>query len=85
MTAKELFYTKIRGKNIMTPKLIEFDWIVSQKVVYELSEGTDFKHKPIFGLTIVGEDIDRSDYSTLCFSLEEAREKIEEVKEELNA
>ncbi len=70
--SKQLFDEYIKGKNIMTPEILQFG--VSGKYAYELSQGTGFKREPIFGVTVLrrktGER--RDDLSKMFYSLEEA-------------
>ena len=37
--------------NFITPELIKIEQ-ASDKIIIELSEGTDFNHKPMYGVTI---------------------------------
>lgn len=79
---QQLFEETLKGKNIMTPNIIEFGEVGDNyNLVYELSEGTGFSGEPVFGVTVL-EVLDdgtvkrRSDKSKLCFSLEEAQEAL---------
>lgn len=49
--SKQLFDTHVKGRNIMTPDIIQYG--VSGKYAYELSEGTDFKHRALFGVSVI--------------------------------
>lgn len=37
------------GQNFMTPEVLEYGFIKENHVAFELSTGTDFDQKPIFG------------------------------------
>ncbi len=77
--SKQLFDTHVKGKNIMTPDIIRYG--VAGKYAYELSEGTDFKHRPIFGVTVLRrkDGAHRTELGRCCHSIEEAEEYILEI------
>ncbi len=41
------------SRNFMTPRILGYDWIKDQEIAYELSEGEDFDHESIFGVSVV--------------------------------
>ena len=51
-TSGTYFNDIVKGKNMMTPDVLGYYEIPSGGVA-ELTEGTYFNHKPIFGVTIV--------------------------------
>jgi hypothetical protein len=80
---KETFLRTLKGKNIMTPDVIEY--LQAGAYIVELSEGTGFSREPIFGVTVLeldGDDVKRrNDLSQLCHSLDDARDVIESLEE----
>lgn len=48
-----LFARAIKGKNFMTPTVIEIEWTGGKRHVYELSEGTGLDGSDIYGVTVV--------------------------------
>lgn len=77
--SKALFDKHIKGKNIMTPEILRYG--VSGNYAYELSEGTDFKREPIFGVTVLtrrfGEH--RNELCKMFYSFEEAEDWIQQL------
>lgn len=57
MTPKEVINKEYSGGvNFMTPKILKTAWLIKNRAVYEISEGTGFNHDPLFGVTIVTVD-----------------------------
>lgn len=74
---KEIFETTFKGKNIMTPDVVEYG--KTGDLIFEISEGTGFNREPIFGVTVLDitdeeNPVRRSALNKLCHSLEEAQE-----------
>lgn len=72
------------SRNFMTPNLIEYSWVIDDKVAYELSSGTGFKNEPIYGVSIVRLHPDGTterllDKSDMFWSIAEARAHIIDV------
>lgn len=86
MTAKAIFKSVYGDStNFMTPDVLEYGELPKDRY-YELSEGEGFDREPIFGVTVVFLDYDgkhkRSENeSKLVFSMREARQYIEQLKE----
>ena len=54
MRAQQLIRKEFgNSKNFMTPKILEYGWIVDNRIAYELSTGEGFDHEPIFGVSLV--------------------------------
>ena len=90
---EQLFLTTLKGKNFMTPNIIEYG--NTGNFLYELSEGTGMSGQPIYGVTVL-ELLDyeteevrrRTDMGQCHDSLEDARDHIdilEGMAEELSA
>ncbi len=54
MNAKAAF-AKLKGMNFMTPNVIEF-LDLKNGLMIEVSEGTGFDNKPIWGVTVINAD-----------------------------
>ncbi len=58
MIAKTEF-NKLKGKNFMTPNVIEY-LDLENGLMIEVSEGTGFNNRPIFGVTVINADGSRN-------------------------
>jgi len=75
--------------NLITPNVIEYGWIKGGKIAYELSVGSDFDRKPMYGVTIVSvnEDGTTTSEHDLCESfvgekaLRDAKKYIKTLKQ----
>jgi len=79
-----IFEETLKGKNIMTPHIVEYG--NSGRFLFEISEGTGFDREPIFGVTVLelleDETVKRRcDLNKLFDDLEEARTHAEELEE----
>jgi hypothetical protein len=87
-TAREIIKTEYgNSRNLITPYRIKVGKI-NKNLAYEISYGFGIDHNKICGLTIV-EDIEgktkrRYDLSGCFSSIEEVKNKIEEIKNALN-
>lgn len=77
--AQEIITTVLKGKNIMTPSIIQYGFTPCN-LAYELSEGTGFNHKPIYGVTFIDPETMKSNHelNQMFYSLNEAKEHIKE-------
>jgi len=81
MTQKELkqqFQRVVKGQNFMTPDVVKY--VKIENGVVELSEGTGFRHEPIYGVTVVRDGENQHELSKCCNSMEEAMTYIETLK-----
>ena len=89
MNAKEIIRKEYKNsKNFMTPTVLEIDWIVKDKVAYEISKGKGFEHETIYGLSVVKLHEDGTterchNFSDCYCSRGELRRKIESIRKEL--
>lgn len=63
--------------NFMTPAPLRYGWAIPDRVAYELSEGEGFSREPIYGVTFVRLNADKSttrltDQSKVVWSRKEA-------------
>lgn len=87
---EEIFEKTLKGKNIMTPHIVEYG--NTGRFLFEISEGTGFSREHIFGVTVLelleDETVKRrNDLNKLLDTLEDAREHaegLEELSEEEN-
>ena len=80
--AGQAFVRVVKGKNFMTPHVVEYGFIGNSTIPYEISRGEGFDYKPIFGFS-VGlpiSDHRRREWSGLFHSLDEVRLHIEELR-----
>lgn len=59
----------------MTPNIIRYER-VTPEIVVELSQGTDFNRRPIYGVTVVKDGDLRYELNKICWSLDEAESYI---------
>jgi len=75
--AELVFKKTVKGSNFITPHIIGF--YGDEKYAIELSEGTGFDNKELYGVTVVKDAIHYNPDCTLCFSLKEAMFHIEKL------
>lgn len=77
-TACDIFRQTLKGKNMMTPEILEYDF-TSKGLAYELSTGRDFNNRKIFGVTFLTKDGDTChDINQLFYNKDEAYSYIAE-------
>lgn len=72
------------SRNLITPRIVSYGKI-TPGIAYEISEGTDFNHNPIWGVSIAqlmndGSTIRRSDLSCMIREYPQVREYIKKLK-----
>ena len=79
MFAREIFESIIKGKNFMTPHVI--DWREEGDYIAEISQGEDFNRQPMYGVTVVNRStMEReSGLSKCCSSREEVEEHWKDI------
>ena len=88
MTAQEMIICEYgSSKNFMTPEVLEQEKI-NESHAYELSKGTGLSNEPIWGVSIVKQIGDNktkrcTELGDCFFSLEDAKEHINNLKSEL--
>jgi len=81
MTSDEIgikFREIIRGKNFMTPQIIEYKKI--NDFIIEISTGSKFLDTEMYGVTVIKGTTIRNDLSKCVHSLKEVEEYLEELK-----
>lgn len=58
--AKQAFKAAVKGKNLITPIVVRYG--CKNGYVYELSRGTDFNNKPVYGITVLTLDQKSTDF-----------------------
>ncbi len=74
------------GKNVMTPNIEKYLWIVEDKLACEVSTGSGFNGELIVGVSLAerlenGDIVSPKGLSKMCFSMTGAEEYIEELKQ----
>ena len=89
MRAGYEFNQAVKGKNIMTPEILEYGHARRRALIWELSTGRGIYSDRIWGVTVVGRDAAGQPsrdagkgLSKCCHSLREAREYIVSLDEE---
>ena len=89
MRAGSAFNQAVKGRNLMTPEILEYGYARDRALIWELSTGRGIFSERIWGVTVVGRDAagqpNRNagkDLSKCCHSLREAREYIASLDEE---
>jgi hypothetical protein len=81
-TSEYRFKEVVKGSNFMTPEVIRYGQ--QGDYVYELSRGSGFYGKPVYGVTVVDlrTDEHRNDLSESFASLQEATDYINDLEKQ---
>jgi len=86
MTSREIINREYveHSRNFMTPRIVSYGKI-TPSIAYEVSQGTDFNHNPIWGVSIAqlmtdGKTVRRTDLSCMIREREQVWEYIRKLK-----
>jgi hypothetical protein len=86
LTARQIIKREYgeHSRNLITPRIISYGKI-TPGIAYEISEGTDFNHNRIWGISIAqlmndGSTIRRSDLSCMIREYQQVREYVRKLK-----